>query len=247
MGKTVAEKKGTEVGAVIDYEQFAGAGLENAEAEDYAIPFIYIVQKNSKVIDTDEDAKPGMFFNNVTGELYKELLAIPCEFEKEYVEWVPHDDGGGYKGRHDWDSGILDQCNQDDRGKWFLENGHQIVDTRKHYVLIINPETGEIFPALITMTSTQAKKSRRWLSTMGNRLIELTSGKKIQAPTFAYMYRLSTVQESKDKNTWYGWVVQKMKDANDGKIMDEGLFLQAYELHKSIKLGDVKEASPEQE
>lgn len=242
MGKSVAEKKGTEVGNVIDYGEYAGAGLENADADDYAIPFIYIVQKNSKVIDTNEDAKPGMFFNNVTGEIYKGLIAIPCEFDKEYVEWVPHDDGGGYKGRHDWDSGILEQCEQDDRGKYFLENGHQIVDTRKHYVLIINPETGEIFPALITMTSTQAKKSRRWLSVMGQRQIELANGRKIQAPTFAFQYSLGTVLETKDSNSWYGWVIQK-----GDQITDEGLFMQANELHKSIKLGEVKEAAPEQE
>lgn len=246
--KEVAEKQNTEVGSAIDYGQYGRAGYENADSEDFAVPFIYIVQKNSKVIDTNPEARPGMFYNNVTGQLYKELLTIPCEFVKEYVEWLPVDAGGGYKGRHDWDSNILEQCSQvenptNGKKSWMLEPDlkHEIVDTRKHYVICIAPETGEIFPAIIAMTSTQSKKSRRWLSTIRNQIIELQDGRKIPAPSFAFTYEMSTVQETKDTNTWYGWAIKTHE-----LIEDESLFQQAHDFYQSVRSTEINEATPDQ-
>ena len=88
MAKAVEKKEVPEenLPSVIDFASFAGAGLDNAESEDFAVPFIYIVQKSAKIIDTNEKARPGMLYNSVTGDLYNELIVIPCHFQKEYCE-----------------------------------------------------------------------------------------------------------------------------------------------------------------
>lgn len=242
MSSTPAKKDKTEVGAPIDYSKYAGAGRENATQDDYAIPYIYIVQKNGRMIDENPDAKPGMIYNNVTGQLYSELLAIPCHFIKEWTEWTPHDEGGGFHGSYPFDESVVAECVQNDKGKWVTPEGHEMIDSRKHYCLFISRETGEVFPGIIAMASTQAKKSRRWLSTIANSEIELADGRKIPAPSFAFQYLMTTVKEQKDSNTWFGWAITK-----GDKVEDESLFTRAAELYEAAKKNDIQEAAPDQQ
>ena len=53
-----------------DYSQYAGQGFEDHTRDDYAVPFLGVLQSNSPQIETLPSARPGMLFNTVTNELY---------------------------------------------------------------------------------------------------------------------------------------------------------------------------------
>lgn len=221
------------------FEEYGDAGMEDFGADDYAIPFIKIVQKASPIIDTNNDARPGMFYNSVSGELYSELILIPCGFKKEIVEWAPRESGDGIQGTHPWDTPLMQQTTPNEKGIPALENGNLMVETRYHYVYVIVPDTGETFPALISMSSTQHKRSKRWASLMGAKKMEI-NGVRRTPPSFAFKYHAQTVQESKDGNVWYSWEI-----TTGPQVEEEWLLRECAEFHKSIKSDTVKVAEDE--
>ena len=237
--KAVA-KKGDGALANLDWTQYQGAGTEGAGADDYALPFLYILQTNSPQVSKHEGsyvegAEPGMILNTVTNELFERLEVIPVAFHKEYVEWVPRDEGGGFVGRYQMNSPPSDAKPDPERfGRLVRENGHHLVDTKYHYVLGISPHTGETFQAVITMTSTQIKKSRRWLSMMGGRRVG-EGDNKVVPPSFAFSYTLSTQPESNEFGKWYGWAI------TPGPMLESlGLFNEAKAMYDAVKAGSVK-------
>ena len=240
MGKEVAEAASTDLAINPAFDDYAGAGTETATADDYAIPFIKIVQKASPVIDENPEARPGMFLNTVSGDLYDSLLLIPCGFKREYVQWADRDSGEGIRGTHPIDTPLLEECVPDEKGVPTFPAEHefatdQLIETRYHYCMVIVPATGEYFPALISMTSTQHKRSKRWMSLMSARKLERSDGKKIDAPTFAFMYHATTVQESKDQYTWYSWVITTGKMVEDVAMAEDCI-----KFYKSVLADDVK-------
>ena len=118
--RAVAKKEAGGVPAELmeELEGQSGAGFEDTDADDYAIPFVAVLQKGSPQVDPDDGAyingaKPGLFYNTVTGELFKDITVIPCARRREFVEWVPRDEGGGLIGRHDPDSDVVLNCKRD--------------------------------------------------------------------------------------------------------------------------------------
>ena len=218
---------------------YADAGMEQMEADDYAIPFIKIVQKASPVIDTNPEARPGMLYNSVSGDLYSELILIPCGFKKEIVQWADRDTGEGIRGSHPWNTPLMGETVPNEKGIPTFPPGHEfagdvMIETRYHYVYVIVPETGETFPALISMSSTQHKRSRRWASLMSSRMLTV-NGKRQRAPSFAFKYKAQTEQESRDANTWYSWVI-----TTDEPVEEEWLADECIAFYKSIQSDNVK-------
>lgn len=226
----MATKKETEVATVkesaqlpagLDMEDLlrdSGAGVSGMGMDDVAVPYLYILQQMSPQVDPDNDsyvegAKPGMFYNNVNEEIYEGrengVVVIPCAYERKYVEWVDRDSGGGYVADHDIDSGILSECTPNEKGIPVLKNGHLIVETAYHYVYMKNPLTGIWEEIIIPMKSTMLKKSRRWNKTLMATLIPGTSN---QAPRWLYPYRLKTVKETKNNNTWSNFDIERLPD-----------------------------------
>lgn len=217
----MAAKKETEVATVkasaqlpagmTDMEELlrdAGAGVDDLSPDDVAVPYLYVLQSNSPQVNPDSDAyiegaKPGMFFNNVSMEIYEGreigLTVIPCAYERKYVEWVPRDSGGGYVADHAIDSGILSECTPNEKKIPCLKNGNLVIETAYHYVYFKNPKDGQWDQIIIPMKSTFLKKSRRWNKTL---MATLIPGTALRAPRWLYPYQLKTAKETRDTNTW---------------------------------------------
>ena len=58
-------------------------------------------------------------------------------------------------------------------------------------------------------------------------------------PTYSHIYKLSTVQMSNDKGTWFGWDVSKA-----GPVEDKNIYDMAKSFAVSVGKGEV-EAKPE--
>jgi hypothetical protein len=210
---------------VVDFAEDMGAGFENADSDSYAIPFLRILQAMSPQVKKSDagyikGAEEGHIFNTVTEEIIdgtKGILVIPCSYEHIYLLWAPG--RAGLRGR----LSIAEYtcCRKrnvtNDKGQTVEvdANGNVISDARQHYVLVIKDD-GALEPALISMSSTQIKKSKKWMSMMTN---IKTKGQTL--PMFSQIYRLTVVADPpNDKGTWMGWKIEHVSQIQDRSQYD---------------------------
>jgi hypothetical protein len=123
-------------------------------------------------------------------------------------------------------------------GKDTLPNGNHVVPTAYYYCLLVKPD-GSYERVVVAMSSSQLKHSRRWNSSMMSLQIEVR-GRKVNPPMFSHIYFAHTQEESKDKNTWAGWVIGRPE-----LISDVELYLTARKFHEDVTRGSVKVAPPQ--
>lgn len=219
--KEVVPKASSEIGAAEDlWGGDAGAGYEETDVDAYALPILSVLQKMSPQVDEAdgayvEGAKPGKFFDNVDGKVFDAVTVVPVHYRRSVIEWIPRDDGGGLVGEMTPEDAerilgvpITARNIRNDKGKIVVqETGHELQDTRQHYVLVITDEG--IFPAMLSLTSTQLKKSRRWMTAMSQVTFRRADGTRYRPPMWAHVYRLMTVPESNDKGSWHGLTIER--------------------------------------
>ena len=229
----------------------AGAGMEGAGAESFAIPFLMILQKLSPQVDESsgaaiEGAKAGMLFENITRKLTdgKEGVSIiPCAYRRVFLRWS---ESKGFQGellpedinrmRHDGE--IVERNGKlyvpDKDGDVDPDESDRVADTRNHYVLIVDNKTGGWSQALISLSSTQVKKSRALMTALASVKVEVAGG-MITPPTFANLIKVTTVSESNDKGSWHGWHFELA-----GFVDRADLYAAAKQFHKTVIEGQVE-------
>jgi len=237
----VAKKPKSEVAAV-NLESFADAGFENMSSKDLALPFLKILGQLSPQVTVGdanyiEAAKAGMIYNTVTDKLYnKGITVVPCFYKLEYIEWRDRgtEGSGAPAAIHASDSDIMSKTTRDDSNKDRLENGNYVEETASHYVLLVeNNLPSET--ALITMKSTQRKKSKKWNSMMMSIRSKRKDGSLFQPAMFTQMYKLSTQLEKNNLGSWYGWEIEHI-----GQVPNQEVLNAAHEFYKSCNGGTVK-------
>ena len=253
----VVEKKEHAVApaGLMDFAADAGAGMEGAGQESFAIPFLSVLQKGSPQVDEAsgaaiEGAKAGMLFENVTGRMFsgKEgVVIVPCSYRREFLRWGGRDTGGGFKGAYTPEDvadmrtkgqivefeGRLYAPEQD--GSVNPNKSDRFNDTRGHYVLIMDEETGAWTEALLSLTSTQIKKSKMLMSALASVKLKNAAGQMYTPPTFANYVRVTTVGESNDKGTWFG-----VKFELAGQVDRAEVYAAAKAFHANIAKGGVQ-------
>lgn len=208
--------------------------FDNVKAEDIAIPYIYILQDNSKAVKSGpgkvEGAKAGLLFNNVTGELYDSIKVVPVSWmEDRYIEWTPGSRGqfvGSYVGAEAVAVKAASKEVVDDEGKRRVvtASGNWLVQTHVRYVLVLKGE-GEslrIERAVIAMAKTQIKHSKRWNNLILSNTMMTSTGPKVKPP-FSRVYTLSTALESKNDDTWFSWNIGSYEEVKDLWLVQEAL------------------------
>lgn len=233
----VAVREEASLPANIDFTADSGAGFEDADSTSYAIPFIRVLQATSpqcKKKDPEyvDGAEEGDFFNTVTNKIYKGdvgITVIPCHYAHKYNEWAPN--RGGYRGSHTAAEylALPKEMRKDDKGNLYEANadtGNSLTDTREHYIILMD-DKGECDYGLLTIASTEIKKSKKWMSLM--------QGIKINgqtAPMFSQMYKLTTVGESNDKGSWAGLKIEHL-----GFITNEAAYNAAKQFREMVRSG----------
>jgi len=247
--KEVAMKEAEKLPAAgFDVNRFVGkaTGLEKVTANDLLIPRLTIIQSNSPQVtmgkpEYDEKYKPGMIFDTGLSEIItKPMIFVPVHFDKVWIEWAPRDSGKGLQNIYP-DDAIMAQTSPDAMGRDALPNGNYVVETAQIYGLNLSANAR---PSYIAMTSTQLKKSRRWLTLATTEEINLPNGDAIQAPFYFRSYSLGSVPESNAKGSWIGWTLERHKSlpeiAEENAAFAEMIFNRAEKLKKSIDDGEAK-------
>lgn len=234
----IAAKQEGALALVSTFEEDALAGFGDMNQEDYALPFLRLLTNVSPEVGSIEGAMPGMIYNTVTNELYdgkKGIEVIPCAYVKQYIEWAPRGSGSGAPVQiYPATSDILSKTHREPGdNKDYLDNGNYIENTANHYVMVIGDD-GAPSPALISMKSTQLKKSRKWNSMALSVKLQGKNG-LYTPPMYSQLYRLTTAQESNDKGKWFGWEIERI-----GSVEDLNLYQAAKAFAESINSGEVK-------
>jgi len=233
--KQVAVKKEAGLPSSVLFEDDASSGFENVKTTSLALPILKLLQNGSGEAQRRnqnyvEGAEPGMLLNTVTKQLYdgaKGVTVIPCHYKLEYQEWADFGTGSGRPENIFPDgSDILAQTTQDGGGKDRLENGHYILTVGQHYVIIVGDQGAE--QALISMSSSQGKVSRKWNSMMMSISLDGKNG-PYTPPSFSHAYKLTTVLNSGKGNQWYGYNVTKI-----GPVKNEALYERAKKFYTSL-------------
>ena len=234
--KQVAIKKEAELPSTILFEEDSAAGFENVKTSSLALPILKLLQNGSGEAQRRnqnyvEGAEPGMLFNTVTKKLYdgaKGVTVVPCHYKLEYQEWADFGTGSGRQENIFPDgSDILSSTTTDGGGKDRLQNGNFILTVGQHYVLVIGDEGGAE-QALISMSSSQGKISRKWNSMMMSISLDGKNG-PYTPPSFSHSYKLTTVLNSGKGNQWYGYNVVK-----EGPVKDAAIYERAKKFYTSL-------------
>jgi hypothetical protein len=211
------------------------------------IPFVRVLQAlspqlNKKKSDFIEGAAQGDLFNTVTGQHWageEGVTVVPCFQTTKYLEFVPRDMGGGFKGEIAPNDPRLTQT-QRVGSKEVLPNGNELVKSDQHFCLIVDAD-GSCQPAVIDMKSTQLKVSRRWKTQIAMQKIKHpASGMMVTPAVFATMWKLTTTEESNDQGSWNNYQVEKVSLVDNRNLLQEAMAFR-----KSIAAGEVKAASEE--
>ena len=223
--KQVATKKANLPSAGL-FEADAQKGFENVKTESLAPPILKLLQNGSAEAQKRnqnyvEGAEPGMFLNTVTKQLYdgdKGIQVIPCHYKLEFQEWADYGTGSGRPEMIYPDSSdILEKTTKGADNKDRLQNGNYILTVGQHFVIIVGDKGSET--AMISMSSSQGKISRKWNSMMKSISLDGKNG-PFTPPSFSHIYKLSSVLNTGKGNQWYGYNVEKVGMLEDAKMYE---------------------------
>jgi hypothetical protein len=219
------------------FAEDSGRGVSSA-ADDNIVPIIYLLQANSPAT---KKSNPNYVEGAAAGDIWKRnsihkalvkgdegMLFQPCYFDKVWVEWRPN--RGGLSGVHKERPSDAEEVEVMHEGKpkrkWVRKNGNELVETRQH----VGFAEGEAF--VIPFSSTGHTVSRGWMQMMNQQYVPGTN--KI-APSYAKVYRLSTVERTKDSNSWY---IYKVEDLGDKGWVNKEQFLKGKQLFEAFSKGE---------
>ena len=250
---------------VFEYGDDAGQGFENQDMADRKLPIIELLQSNSpEVAESKGKVWAGMFRNTVTGEFYEEVFFVPAITDHCWTEWIPRDDGGGFRGRHRKDAKIVADAiaRNDGRaiGKLAVpqppdpktqkpQPNHELVESFEIYGIVYDAKTNEVVGfAMIPFVSTKIKVYRAWNSAIGN-FAPTLGGKKLapgQVPIFAHRVKMTAESETKATNTYQIPVLSPAAGGDDLKNSllpkTDPRYVAAKKLHDDVLAGLAKAA-----
>ena len=237
--KEIAEKKATPIVTFDDNLLAGGTGLEEMTTEDFAIPFIRVLQPLSPQVQKQDGkyvagASAGDLYNTVTDEIYdgeKGISIVPCAYTKKYLEWIPREKGGGLVNPNH-DISILSKCVRDEvTNRFITPDGNEIVETAQFFILVLEDEPQQ---AVLAFTSTQLGVARKWSTMLRMARVQNNKGVSVGAPMFAYTYKLTTNTQSNEKGSWNGYSV------NQEGITELSIAMVAKDFMAAARAGDVQ-------
>ena len=211
--------------------QDSGAGMEGADKDSFAIPFVRVLQQMSPQCTAGKTgynpkAKAGMLYNTVTGELFDGeagIIFVPCAFQRRFIQWAPRGaEGSSYKG--EWlpeevtEKLLAGEFQKGTDGRIYVDEPNPkksdyLVDTRNHFGLMVTDKG--VAQVLLSLSSTQIKKSKQ--------LMGILSSIRINGqvpPTWLSKIRITTLPESNDQGSWFGIRVEHAGFVDDPKLYD---------------------------
>lgn len=203
-----------------DLAAMSGAGFEDVKAGDMAMPFFKLLQSSSGECKRSEPtyvngALEGMWFDTISKEFFDEIDFVPCRMVTHYIEWDATKIGVFVK-NHGTDDTVMKTTKIDPKtGANVTDHDTRIVPTATWFGIVIggvkdkgNKEREKEVAGLdrrcvITLSGTQQKVSRRWVSDASSIRLTDSKGQTFVPPLFAMSYRLGKAATKNDQGSWF--------------------------------------------
>ena len=240
-------------------------GAEDAALgkDDLAIPRLVIIQALSEAVKPAKggyipEASVGQIYDGINGAdgLFdgdEGIHVIPLTYRRTIIEWRKRELGGGFIADLGLDFDIANNTVKDEKRRDVIipegESGapgetHAVM-TAEYICFLVDRESGDFKPVILSMTSTQLKKSRAWNSISDAYRVKRTDGKGTFNPKRYFLFfHLQTVPESNAEGDWMGWRISKR-----GKTMNlpngSSIYAAAKKFRADIEAGaiDIKPPS----
>ncbi len=247
------DASGMVVAADYDYE---ATGFENQTRDDRSTPYLTLLQTNSpqcaEVADGGiEGAKPGMFMNSATEEVYdgrdEGILLVPAYTEHLYVEYRPRDEGGGFVGIHPFDGDVVRQAKQEAVAFNRLSvHGNDLTEAFYVYGVLCDGDE-PIGGIVVPFTSTKIKAYKKWNTRVSTLLVPRSDGRRATPPLFAHLVRIKSLKQENQHGKFFIFEISPANgDVKNSLLPPNDPRVQAGEaLMKSVSAGELKAAQPE--
>jgi hypothetical protein len=248
---------------VFDYGDDSGQGFENQDMSFRKLPMLVVLQSNSpQVVESKGKVHAGQLFNTVTSEVFDEIIVIPAVLDSCFLQFIPRDDGGGFRGRHKTDSKVVKEAIARNEGRTFgklpvpqppdpktgkPQPTHELVENYEMYAITTRDDEVTGF-AVIPFQSTKIKVLRAWNTQIGMFAPKM-GGKQFKAreiPMFGHRVKITTEMESNAKGSFF---VPVLSPAMGGDDLVKSLigrndprYQAAKQLHDEVVAGKAKAA-----
>lgn len=200
-------------------------GSEDVGRDDVLIPRLALAQDgmspqlkkhNENYIP---DLEAGQLFDSVNSEVYgTEVIVCPLFFFKQFIEFVPMNQGGGVVAMYDQQSDVPRAKLQFGKDQAGATVPPAVTEFKNRMCLLSRPGQ-KPRPIVVSFKSSGLKAAKKW-----NSLIMDT-----QLPAFAYTYRLSVKQKVKGQQSWFVLDVERLE------AVPQEFFEQAEAYFKQLK------------
>lgn len=201
-------------------------GNEGVSNDDLTIPRLDLCQSLSECRKKNSPEyipgiEEGQLYNNITRQIYGDsVLIVPVAFKKEFLLWRDQKLGGGFGGSFDSMEAAIAGLAAQER-----PDEYEIVDTPQHFVLLLDEATNKVSEAVISMSKSKARVSRKF-----NSLVRMNEG-----PRFSRVYRVKGVSDQNSAGQdFYNLAIE-----NVGFVTPE-LYARAEGLYELIQAGKVQ-------
>jgi hypothetical protein len=247
----VQDEQNKALAPVYDYGQYDGAGFEDTGREDFAMPFLYVLQSNSPIVEKGEvdEARPGVLINSVTQELYPAVKAkndlgvvfVPCHRVHNFVEFKPRTQGGGFVGQHEVESEVVAWAQRNCKfGDFKTQAGNELTEVFSFFGLLVK-EDGSAEPIILPFSSTKIKVYKQLMTRLTQIKVPTPAGPKRPA-LFAHRLRINTERQENDSGAFYNLIITFDGDNAVQARIDPSseLFQEAANLYDMCRSGMAK-------
>jgi hypothetical protein len=262
-GTAITPPPATMALADFDFGEDAGQGFENQTMADRKIPMLVILQSNSpQVLESKGIIRPGQIYNTVTKQAFDEINFNAALTDRCFLAFVSRDDGGGFRGRHPWNSKVVNDAiaRNDGRalGKLPLPQAND-PKTGKPQPTLELVENFEVYAvthkdreitgfAVIPFQSTKIKVYRQWNTQLGMFMPKIGEKQFAQGeiPLYSHCVKMTTELETNAKGSYF---IPVLTPANGGDDLVKSMigpkdprYQAAKKLHDDVRAGAAKAA-----
>lgn len=206
------------------------------KSDDSMVPILSILQDNSAEVKKRhskhiEGAEAGDLIIRSIGRVFKmgendpPLEVQPCGFDHMWVEWEGEPGEGSPINQYPFDArpgDAVERENAEGKTEWRMPSGTRLVDTRYHYVNLID-EDGSVMPLVVPFGGSNHTVSRQWTAQM--KQFQVPGRPGVKAKSFMRTYGLRTAYNQRGEQSWFKYSVSDFGWVRDQNILQEGLNL----------------------
>jgi len=165
---------------------------------------------------------------------------LMCAYTTKFLEFALRENQGGFMGELSADDPDIRKTERNGSTE-MLPSGNELVRSAQFLVLGVE-DTGATTQMICDMKKTQMKVAKQWNTRRAGLKIAHPSKGLFNPPMWAVPWKLTTVQESNDKGSWFNYAVaQEEMDS----VAPEAI-IEARDLYNSFRAGEIKTGTGEE-